>query len=313
MAEWKILITDGLDSNGIAILKKSADVVEMTGITPEDLIKQVVDFDALIIRGRTKVTTAVFEAAKKLKVVGRAGVGVDNIDLSAAKTHGVTVVNSPMATTTAVAELTMALMLSVVRQIALADSSIKAGRWLKKELEGFELSGKTLGVIGFGRIGASVAKRAAAFDMTILGYDPMVPADEITTRGGSPVTLDELLQQSDLITMHLPLTDETRGMINTVAFSKMKKGIYLICAARGGVIDEAALLEALNSGKVAGAALDVFVAEPPGLTDLVAHPKLVCTPHVGAQTVEAQRRASNDIAEEVLAALNGQSLRWKVT
>lgn len=313
MAEWKILITDGLDSNGIAILKKSADVVELTGITPEDLIKQVVDFDALIIRGRTKVTTAVFEAAKNLKVVGRAGVGVDNIDLAAAKTHGVTVVNSPMATTTAVAELTMALMLSAVRQIALADSSIKAGKWLKKELEGFELSGKTLGVIGFGRIGASVAKRAAAFDMTILGYDPMVPPDEITSRGGNPVTLDELLQQSDLITMHLPLTDETRGMINSDAFSKMKKGIYLICAARGGVIDEAALLEALNSGKVAGAALDVFAAEPPGLTDLVTHPKLVCTPHVGAQTIEAQRRASNDIAEEVLAALNGQSLRWKVT
>ncbi len=313
MSEWKILITDGLDSNGVAILKKSADVVEMTGISPEDLIKQVVDFDALIIRGRTKVTTAVFEAAKNLKVVGRAGVGVDNIDLAAAKTHGVTVVNSPMATTTAVAELTMALMLSAVRQIALADSSIKAGKWLKKELEGFELSGKTLGVIGFGRIGASVAKRAAAFDMTILGYDPMVPADEITSRGGNPVTLDELLQQSDLITMHLPLTDETRGMINSDAFSKMKKGIYLICAARGGVIDEAALLEALNSGKVAGAALDVFAAEPPGLTDLVTHPKLVCTPHVGAQTIEAQRRASNDIAEEVLAALNGQSLRWKVT
>lgn len=312
MSEWKILITDGLDSNGIAILKKSADVVEMTGITPEDLIKQVVDFDALIIRGRTKVTAAVFEAAKNLKVVGRAGVGVDNIDLAAATTHGVTVVNSPMATTTAVAELTMALMLSAVRQISRADSSIKAGKWLKKELEGFELSGKTLGVIGFGRIGASVAKRAAAFDMTILGYDPMVPADEITSRGGNPVTLDELLQQSDLITMHLPLTDETRGMINMDAFSKMKKGIYLICAARGGVIDEAALLEALNSGKVAGAALDVFVTEPPGLTDLVAHPKLVCTPHVGAQTVEAQRRASNDIAEEVLAALNGQSLRWKV-
>ncbi len=313
MSEWKILITDGLDSNGIAILKKSADVVEMTGISPEDLIKQVVDFDALIIRGRTKVTAAVFEAAKNLKVVGRAGVGVDNIDLAAATTHDVTVVNSPMATTTAVAELTMALMLSAVRQIALADSSIKAGKWLKKELEGFELSGKTLGVIGFGRIGASVAKRAAAFDMTILGYDPMVPADEITSRGGNPVALDELLQQSDLITMHLPLTDETRGMINRDAFSKMKKGIYLICAARGGVIDEAALLEALNSGKVAGAALDVFAAEPPGLTDLVAHPKLVCTPHVGAQTVEAQRRASNDIAEEVLAALNGQSLRWKVT
>ncbi|MRR31039.1 hydroxyacid dehydrogenase, partial [bacterium] len=241
-----------------------------------------------------------------------AGVGVDNIDLAAARAHAVTVVNSPMATTTAVAELTMALMLSAVREIARADSSLKAGKWLKKEFEGFELSGKTLGVIGFGRIGAAVAKRAAAFDMTILGYDPMVPADEITKRGGTPVSMDELLAQSDMITMHLPLTEETKSLINADAFAKMKRGVYLICAARGGVIDETALLEALNSGKVAGAALDVFVTEPPGLTDLVAHPKLVCTPHVGAQTAEAQHRAAHDIAEEIVAALNGSPLRWKV-
>ncbi len=313
MSVLKILVTDGLDSNGIAILKKAAEVVEMKGITAEDLLKEIVDFDALVVRGRTKVTPAVFEAGKKLKVVGRAGVGVDNIDLAAARAHGVTVVNSPVATTTAVAELTMALMLSAVREIARADSSLKAGQWLKKEFEGFELSGKTLGVIGFGRIGAAVARRAAAFDMTILGYDPMVPADEITKRGGSPVSMDELLKQSDMITMHLPLTDETKSLINADAFAKMKQGVYLICAARGGVIDETALLEALNSGKVAGAALDVFVAEPPGLTDLVAHPKLVCTPHIGAQTVEAQHRAANDIAEEIVAALNGLPLRWKVT
>lgn len=309
---FKILITDGLDSNGIAILKKSAEVVEMTGITPDDLLKEIAEYDALIVRGRTKVTAAVFDAAKNLKVVGRAGVGVDNIDLAAAKAHGVTVVNSPMATTTAVAELTMALMLSAVREIARADSSLKAGKWLKKEFEGFELSGKTLGVIGFGRIGAAVAKRAAAFDMTILGYDPMVPAEEITKRGGTPVSMDELLSQSDMITMHLPLTEETKSLINADAFAKMKQGVYLICAARGGVIDETALLDALNSGKVAGAALDVFVTEPPGLTDLVAHPKLVCTPHVGAQTVEAQHRAAHDIAEEIVAALNGSPLRWKV-
>ncbi len=312
MPVFKILITDGLDSNGIAILKKSAEVVEMTGITPDDLLKEIAEYDALIVRGRTKVTAAVFDAAKNLKVVGRAGVGVDNIDLAAAKAHGVTVVNSPMATTTAVAELTMALMLSAVREIARADSSLKAGKWLKKEFEGFELSGKTLGVIGFGRIGAAVAKRAAAFDMTILGYDPMVPAEEITKRGGTPVSMDELLSQSDMITMHLPLTEETKSLINADAFAKMKQGVYLICAARGGVIDETALLDALNSGKVAGAALDVFVTEPPGLTDLVAHPKLVCTPHVGAQTVEAQHRAAHDIAEEIVAALNGSPLRWKV-
>ncbi|EKD88583.1 MAG: hypothetical protein ACD_34C00454G0001 [uncultured bacterium] len=206
----------------------------------------------------------------------------------------------------------MALMLNAVREISRADSSMKAGKWLKKEFEGVELSGKTLGIIGFGRIGAAVAKRSAAFDMSVLGYDPMVPADEIVKRGGNPVSMDDLLKQSDFITMHLPLSDETKGLINAGAFAKMKKGVYLICAARGGVIDETALLEALNSGKVAGAALDVFVTEPPGMTDLVTHPKLVCTPHLGAQTVEAQQRASKDIADEVLAALNGLSLRWKV-
>jgi D-3-phosphoglycerate dehydrogenase len=312
MSAWKILITDGLDSNGIEILKKSAEVIEKPGITAEDLLKEVGEYDALIVRGRTKVIPAVIEAGAKLKVVGRAGVGVDNIDLAAAKGKGVTVVNSPLATTTAVAELAMALMLSAVREIARADSSMKAGKWLKKEFEGAELCGKTLGVIGFGRIGAAVAKRAAAFDVEILAYDPLVTADEITKRGGKPVSLDELLAKADLITMHMPLNADSKLMLNADAFAKMKKGVYIICAARGGVIDEAALLDALNSGKVAGAALDVFSAEPPGLTDLVAHPKVTATPHMGAQTVEAQSRAANDIAEEVLAALNNQPLRWKV-
>jgi D-3-phosphoglycerate dehydrogenase / 2-oxoglutarate reductase len=309
----KVLITDGLDSNGIDLLKKSIEVVEKPGITPEDLLNEIGDYDALIVRGRTKVIQAVFDAGKKLKVVGRAGVGVDNIDLVSAKAHGVTVVNSPVATTIAVAELTMALMLSAVREVARADASLKVGKWIKKEFEGAELSGRTLGVIGFGRIGAAVAKRAAAFDMTILGYDPMVPADEIARRGGNPVSMDDLLKQSDIITMHLPLTPDTKGMLNTDAFDKMKQGVYIICAARGGVIDETALLSALNSGKAAGAALDVFEVEPPGLTDLVVHPKVVCTPHVGAQTVEAQSRAANDIAEEILAALNDRPIRWKVS
>ena len=312
MSAWKILITDGLDSNGIEIMKKSAEVVDKPGISAEDLLKEIGGYDALIVRGRTKVLPAVFDAGSKLKVVGRAGIGVDNIDLAAAKSHNVTVVNSPIATTTTVAELTLGLMLSAVREIARADASLKAGKWLKKEFEGAELSGKTLGVIGFGRIGAAVAKRAAAFDMKILGYDPKVSAEEIAKRDGKPVSLDELLKQSDMITMHLPLTPDTKTMLNADAFAKMKQGVYIICAARGGVIDEAALLEALNSGKVAGAALDVFTAEPPGVTDLVVHPKVVGTPHIGAQTVEAQSRAANDIAEEVLAALSDQSLRWKV-
>jgi D-3-phosphoglycerate dehydrogenase / 2-oxoglutarate reductase len=312
MAKAKVLITDGLDENGKIILRNSAEVSDQPGISPEDLIKAVGDFEGLIVRGRTKVTAAVFDAGTRLKVVGRAGVGVDNIDLEAAKKHGVTVVNSPLATTVAVAELTFGLMLNAVREIARADASLKAGKWLKKEFEGAELFGKTLGIIGFGRIGESVAHRALAFKMKVLGYDPLLPADKIEKRGGIPVNLDELLAQSDLITMHLPLTPDTRNMLDQKTFAKMKKGVYIICAARGGVIDEAALLEGLNSGKVAGAALDVFAAEPPGLTDLVGHPKVVGTPHIGAQTIEAQARAANDIAEEVLAALDGKELRWKV-
>lgn len=312
MSTWKILLTDGLEEKGKAILRASAEVVDQPGISAEELLNVVGEYDALIVRGRTKVIPAVFEVGKKLKVVGRAGVGVDNIDLATAKARGVTVVNSPLATSIAVAELAMAMMLSVVREIPRADASIKAGKWLKKEFEGAELSGKKLGIIGYGRIGHAVAARARAFDMDILAYDPLIPADEIQKRNATPVSLEALLQQADIITMHIPLTPESKGMLSTDAFAKMKKGVYIICAARGGVIDEAALLDALNSGKVAGAALDVFCAEPPGLTDLVAHPKVICTPHVGAQTAEAQERAANDISEEVLNALNGNPLRWKV-
>lgn len=312
MSAWKILLTDGLEENGKAILRAAANVVDQPTISADELLTVVGDYDALIVRGRTKVTAAVFDAGKKLKVVGRAGVGVDNIDLVAAKEHGVTVVNSPLATTVAVAELTLSLMLSAVREIPRADASMKSGKWLKKEFEGRELYGKTLGVLGFGRIGSTVAARAKAFEMKILAYDPIVPADEIVKRGGEPVSFDELLEKSDMITMHMPLTSTSRNLLNAEAFNKMKDGVYIVCAARGGVIDEDALLEALNSGKVSGAALDVFATEPPGQTALVAHPRVIDTPHVGAQTVEAQARAANDIAEEVLNALKGKTLRWKV-
>ncbi len=312
MSAWKILLTDGLEANGQEILKKAGQVDDRKGISAEELLAVVADYDALIVRGRTKVTEAVFAAGKNLKVVGRAGVGVDNIDLNAAKAHQVTVVNSPTATTIAVAELALALMLAVAREIPRADAGMKAGNWLKKEMEGAELWHKTLGVIGFGRIGAATAQRAAAFDMTILGYDPLIPAEEIEKRGGKPVSFDELLAQSDIITLHIPLTSDTRNLLDAAAFEKMKPGVRIICAARGGVIDEDALLAALESGKVAGAGLDVFASEPPGLTPLVAHPRVVCAPHIGAQTAEAQVRAADDIATEVLAALAGQPLRWKV-
>ena len=312
MAAWKVLLTDGLEENGKEILRSAAEVTDQSGISAEDLLKVVGQYDALIVRGRTKVTESVLAAAPHLKVVGRAGVGVDNIDLAAAKAHQVTVVNSPLATTVAVAELTLSLMLSLVRELPRADASMKAGKWLKKEFEGRELFGKTLGVIGFGRIGSAVATRAKAFEMKILAYDPLVSAEEIKKRGGEPVSLDELLAAADMITMHMPLTADSRNLLNAEALAKTKAGVYIVCAARGGVIDEEALLAALNSGHVAGAALDVFANEPPGATELVAHPHVIDSPHIGAQTVEAQARAANDIAEEILNALAGKPLRWKV-
>ncbi len=312
MAAWKILLTDGLEKNGQEILRESAEVDDRRGISAEELLQVVGDYDALIVRGRTKVTPAVLEAGKKLKVVGRAGVGVDNINLPAAKDSGVIIVNSPLATTAAVAELTLGLMLSLVREIPRADASLKAGQWLKKEFEGTELYEKTLGIIGYGRIGSSVGQRATAFGMHLVGFDPFLSAEEIRLRGAEPVTLNELFERSDMITMHIPLTNETRNILNAATFEKMKQGVFIVCAARGGVIDEEALLAALNSGKVAGAALDVFAAEPPGETELVKHKNVIATPHIGAQTEEAQERAAEDIATEVLAALSGGNLRWRV-
>lgn len=312
MPNWKVIITDGLSQKGKTILSADAEVNDCSGISAEDLLEMIRDCNALIVRGRTKVTAALLKAAPNMKVVGRAGVGVDNIDLAAAQSRGVTVVNTPTATTIAVAEHTLALMLSLVRHIARADSSMKSGFWHKKQLAGTELYAQTLGIIGMGQIGSGVAQRAAAFGTTILGYDPFLDDAAIHQRGAQPAALNDLLAQSDLISLHIPLTPETRGMINGQTIGLMKRGASLICAARGGIIDETALLNALESGQIAGAALDVFSSEPPGLTALVAHPNVIATPHIGAQTAEAQERAAVDISEEVLAALNGDPLRWKI-
>ena len=312
MTDYKILITDGLDEKGQSILRKSAKVDDRNGISADDLLNLIPDYDALIVRGRTKVTAAVIDAASRLKVIGRAGVGVDNIDLDAAKRQGIIVVNAPVSTSLAVAELTFGLMLALAREVPRADAGMKQGTWLKKELEGVELNGKTLGVIGFGRIGMEVGKRASAFGMNVIAYDSLISEEEIKNRGADPVSLEDLYSWADFISLHMPLTVDTRDMIGPLAFSQMKDGVRIVCAARGGIIDEKALVEALDSGKVAGAALDVFGQEPPGLTEAVSHPRLIATPHIGAQTAEAQTRASEDIANEVLAALRGESLRWRV-
>jgi D-3-phosphoglycerate dehydrogenase / 2-oxoglutarate reductase len=312
MTNYKILISDGLDGRGQSILRASADVDYRDSTSAEDLSEVIRDYDALVVRGQTRVTADVLDSASRLKVIGRAGVGVDNIDLEAAKKHNVTVVNAPTSTTVAVAELAFGLLLALAREIPRADASVKQGQWVKREFEGAELNGKTLGIIGFGRIGMEVGRRAAAFGMNVIIYDPNVSEHELVDSNAEPVSLQDLFAWSDFISLHLPLNVHTRDLLGPMAFSQMKDNVRLISTARGGIVDEAALLDALQSGKVAGAALDVFEKEPPGLTELVSHPRVITTPHIGAQTKEAQARAAEDIANEVLSALRGKALRWKV-
>lgn len=279
----------------------------------DEVMAHMDQIEALIVRSRTKVTVDLMDKAPRLRVIGRAGVGVDNIDLEAAKTRGIIVVNAPQATTDAVAEHTLALLFAVARGIPQADASMKQGKWEKKRFMGVELTGRTLGLVGIGRIGAAVAQRARGLGMYVLAYDPYLPREVIAQRGAEPVpTLDDLLARADVVSVHVPLTEETRHLIDREALAKMKPGAILLCTARGGVVDEDALLEALEQGHLYGAGLDVFEHEPPGATPLVTHPRVVATPHIAAQTEEAQRRAALDIAEEVWAALEGRELRWRV-
>ncbi|MFZ3071513.1 MAG: hydroxyacid dehydrogenase [Anaerolineaceae bacterium] len=309
---WKVLITDGLESIGKEIINKKNSAVDKKGIEAAELLEVIPKYDALIIRGRTKLTAEVFNAAENLKVVGRMGVGVDNIDLNAAKEHHVTVVNAAVASSIAVAELAMGLMLALVREIPRADASMKAETWLKKEFNGTELYGKTLGVIGFGNIGRRVGNYASAFGMSILAYDPFRDAEYMRANGAELATIEEIYKKADIITLHLPLTDQCRHLLNDEAFAKMKDGVLIVDAARGGIIDEAALLRALESGKVRGIGLDVYEKEPPLSWELAKHPKVIAMPHIGAQTAEAQLRAAVDISTEVINALDGQPLRWKI-
>lgn len=312
MSEWRVILTDGLQDVGKNILANEAQIVDRKGISSEELKKEIKEFDAIIVRSATKVTKEIIEAAENLKVIGRCGVGVDNIDIKAAEKRGITVVNAPSATTTAVAELTLGMIFSLAREIPRADASMKRGEWIKKEFMGAELYGKTLGVIGYGRIGSTVGQMAAAVGMRILACDPFRIPEDIQIIGGELLMMDEIVEKSDFITIHTPLTEKTKGMINADAISRMKEGVYIVCSARGGLIDEPALLNALNSGKVAGAALDVFSVEPPVNRDLVNHLKVIATPHIAGQTRAAQQRASVDISKEVLAALKGEKLNWKI-
>jgi D-3-phosphoglycerate dehydrogenase len=304
--KWKILIRDHVAPE---VEQALGDQVE---VSFDGDLQQIDRFDAMIVRSATKVTSELLGQAAKLKVIGRAGVGVDNIDLDAAKEKGIIVVNAPEAASQAVAEHALGLMLALARRIPSADASLRAGRWEKKQFKGVELQSKVLGILGVGRIGTLLAEKAHALGMHGIGYDALLSNEEVERRGLVSVSLDGLLRQSDFLSLHVPLTEATHGMIDESALAKMKPGAFLISTARGGIVDEGALLRALDSGTLAGAALDVFEHEPPVDSPLLNHEAVVLTPHIAAQTTAAQQRAAVDVAQEVLAALQGKTLRWRV-
>jgi len=308
----KVLVTEALSEQGLARLRESTQVDVRQGLSQADLIQIIGDYDALIVRSRTKVTAEVLQAATRLKIVARAGSGVDNIDMEAATRRGVEVVNAPQGNTVAVAEHTLGLMLALARRIPAADAAMKAGGWPKSKMMGVELRGKTLGIIGLGRIGSTLARRAAAFEMRLLAYDSFVSVDHAARLGVEMVPLDVLLREADFVSVHIPGNDRTRGLIDAQKLALMKPTAYLMNCARGGIVDEAALLQALEENRLAGAALDVFTVEPPEPSELIRSEKVICTPHIAAQTAEAQESCALDVAEQVVAVLSGKPARYPV-
>lgn len=298
----KVLISDPIDQEGVELLKAAGLTAdERPGLPPEELTKAIPEYDAIIVRGATKVTKEVIEAGKNLKVIGRAGVGLDNVDAAAAQAHNIKVLNTPAATSVAVAELALGMMFACARSIPQATQSLREGKWDKKAFKGFELYGKTLGIVGAGRIGAELARRARALGMKVLAYDPLVKSCDVAQL----VSLDEVLAQSDYISLHLPKTEQSKHMLSKNEFAKMKKSAVLVNCARGGIVDEEALHEALSAGRIRAAALDVFESEPVKDFKLFKLPNVIGTPHLGAQTAEGQRRAGIGIAELVRDALKG--------
>ena len=305
----KILVADPIASEGVDLLGTRADVDSKYGLTALELMKILGNYDALVVRSETKVTAEVIGAGKKLQVIARAGIGVDNIDLEAATSAGIPVVNAPTGNTVAAAEHTVALMLALARNIPEAHRSVKGGEWRRSAFMGIEVRNKTLGITGLGRVGTEVARRAQSFGMRLIGYDPFISPDHAARLGVELFTLEEMLAQSDFVTLHTPLTDGTHQMIGAPQLAIIKPGARLINVARGELIDDAALLEALDGDRLAGVALDVFAKEPPGDNPLLSHPKVVATPHLGASTEEAQREVAIEAAEQVLAVLEGGPAR----
>ena len=307
----KILISDPLAEEGIDILKKQKGfkVDIKPKLLPDELKKIIGDYTALIVRSQTKVTKDIMKHAKKLKFIGRAGVGLDNIDVDEASKRGIIVMNAPGGNAISTAEHTMSLILSLSRNIPQANVSLKKGEWQRKKFMGVELYGKVLGIIGLGRIGTEVATRALSFKMKVIAHDPFLIPEKAKSLGIESVKLDYLLKQSDYITVHTPLTDETYHIIGERSFRKMKKGVRLINCARGGIVDEKALAKAIAKGIVAGAALDVYEKEPPGQAEVVKMDKVITTPHLGASTEEAQVNVAIDMANAIKDALNHEGIR----
>jgi D-3-phosphoglycerate dehydrogenase len=308
----KVLITESIAPEGIDLLSKYADVDVKLGLQPEELIGVIVDYEALLVRSGTKVTEEVIRAGTKLQVIARAGVGVDNIDVGAATQRGIVVLNAPTGNAIAAAEHTIALMLALARHIPQAHARLKSGLWQRQDFMGVEVGNKTLGIIGLGNVGSEVARRARGLQMRIIAYDSFVSPDYARNLRVELVSLEELLREADFITLHLPLTTETKGLIGVKELALVKPTVRIVNCARGGLIDEAVLLQAIEEDRVAGAAVDVFTQEPATDNPLLTSDKVIGTPHLGASTEEAQASVAVDAAEQVIAVLQGQPARYAV-
>jgi D-3-phosphoglycerate dehydrogenase len=310
----KIIVTDAVDKKCVGILEDAGyEVTYKPGMPKEEIKKVIKDYNGLIVRSDTQVTPELIELMDNMEVIGRAGAGVDNINLEAATRKGIIVMNTPGGNTISTAEHTMALMLSMCRNVAQANQSLRASKWERKKFKGTELHGKTLGIIGLGKIGREVATRSKAFGITVIGYDPILSTDVASKLGVNLVDLDTLFKQSDIITVHVPLTDETRNLISETSLNNCKDGVKIINCARGGIVDEEALVKALDSGKVSGAAFDVYVKEPPEYSGpFIQHPKIVTTPHLGASTDEAQEKVAIQIAEQIVDLFSQKGVKGAV-
>jgi len=305
----KVLISDPIEQVCIDIFSKAGIECDFKpGLPPDELKKIVGDYDGMIVRSGTKVTRDIIAEMRKMQIIGRAGAGVDNIDVEAATRKGIIVMNTPGGNTISTAEHTISLMLSLARNIPQSFAALQQGKWERKKYMGTEVYGKTLGVIGLGKVGREVAVRAKAFGMQVIGYDPLLAAELSSQLGIELVPLTEIFRRSDFITVHTPLTPETRGMIGENEIVMCKNGVRIINCARGGIVDEVALLKGLETGKVAGAALDVFEKEPPIDNPLLRHPKVIATPHLGASTEEAQEKVAKQIAEQMVDAFHGRGI-----